>query len=111
MSSNPYPGRYAGKDWYTRWQADVDDGLIQEIPQTYRACKDGGSVNESGHYIPPVKQSTLDMVDAAAKEMRFRDKVWQENRDVWFKEWYVNRPVQDFGEFVDHLTEQIRRGK
>lgn len=61
--------------------------------------------------VGPVKPSTLALVDRLAAEMRFRDRVWQENRDRLFREWRENKPTQTLAEFVDQTCEQIRRGK
>jgi len=61
--------------------------------------------------INPVKPSTLALVDKATAELRFRDKVWQENRDRLYKEWLKNRPTLTLAEYVNQVGEQVRRGK
>ena len=60
--------------------------------------------------VGEVKQSTLDLVDAAAADLKFRDAQWQANRDKWFEEWKRDRPTETLSEFVGSLCEQIRRG-
>ena len=59
----------------------------------------------------PVKQSTLDLVDKAAADMRWRDEKWQMHRDKWFGEWKRDRPTLTLSEYVDQLCEQIRRSE
>lgn len=61
--------------------------------------------------IGPVKPETLTLVDKAAAELRFRDEVWQENRDRLYREWLERRSTGTLAEYVDQVCEQIRRGK
>lgn len=60
--------------------------------------------------IGPVKPSTLNLVDEAAAELRFRDKVWRKHRDRLFREWRETKPTQTLAEFVDRVCEEVRRG-
>ena len=61
--------------------------------------------------VGPVKASTLRLVDQAAAKLRFRDEVWQANREKIFEEWKRDRPTLTLAEFVDQICEQIRTGK
>lgn len=59
----------------------------------------------------PVKQSTLDKVDAAAAELRFRDEQWQANRERIFQGWKEKKHTPTLARALDLWCEQIRSGK
>ena len=54
--------------------------------------------------------SMRDAVDKAAAELKFRDEVWQANRDRLYSE-FRKQDVLTLGDFLDRTCEQIRKGK
>ena len=54
--------------------------------------------------------SMREAVDKAAAELKFRDEVWQANRDRLYSE-FRKQDVLTLGDFLDRTCEQIRKGK
>ena len=54
--------------------------------------------------------SMREAVDKAAAELKFRDEVWQANRERLYSE-FRQQDVLTLGDFLDMTCEQIRKGK
>lgn len=85
----------------TRYRG-FQEWLLDEGEQAFR-----NPLNEARNADDP---SMREAVDKAAKELRFRDEVWQANRDRLFRE-FRQQDVLTLGDFLDRTCEQIRRGK
>ena len=76
--------------------------LLEEGEQGFR-----NPLNEARNADDP---SMRKAVDKAAAELRFRDEVWQANRDRLFSE-FKKQDVLTLGDFLDRTCEEIRRGR
>ena len=64
--------------------------------------------------VGPVKQETLDMLDAlypTRAQLRHEDAKWHAKRKKWLEDWKANPTDENLAEHVDHLCEQLRNGK
>ena len=86
----------------TRYRG-FDEELLQEHgEQAFR-----NPPNEASDASNP---SMRNAVDKAAAELKFRDEVWQANRDRLYSE-FRKQDVLTLGDFLDRTCEQIRRGR